>query len=159
MSRFRLAQFNIARLLAPLDSPQLASFVARLEEINALADRAPGFIWRFRSEGGDATALRPYADDRIIVNFSVWTDIGPLRDFVYRTAHAEVMRRRREWFERLHEPVTVLWWVPEGHLPDINEAMGRLAALRNAGDAPQAFSFAHLFPPPDVAAPPTEAAP
>jgi hypothetical protein len=68
MNRHHLAQVNIARLLAPLDSPQLAGFVGRLEEINALADAATGFVWRLQTEDGDATAVRPYADDRILVN-------------------------------------------------------------------------------------------
>ena len=92
MGRYHLAQLNIARLLAPLDSPQLAGFVAQLAEVNALADAAPGFVWRFQTEAGDATGLRPYDDDRLIVNFSVWETPAALMDFVYRSRHATVMR-------------------------------------------------------------------
>ena len=147
-SRFHLAQLNIGRLLAPLDSPQLAGFVARLEEINALADAAPGFVWRFHTEGGDATALRPYDDDRILVNFSVWESVESLNQFVYRTLHAEVMRHRREWFERMDQPFTVLWWLPAGHRPTVAEAVAHLEQLRDAGPTAAAFSFRQLYPAP-----------
>ncbi len=143
-----LAQLNIARLLAPLDSPQLAGFVGSLAEINALAEAAAGFVWRFQTEAGDATALRPYDDDRILVNFSVWDSPEALHQFVYRTGHAEVMRRRREWFERLSEGYTVLWWVPAGHRPTIEEAIERLERLRTLGETEAAFSFRRLYSPP-----------
>jgi heme-degrading monooxygenase HmoA len=145
---YHLAQLNIARLAAPLDSPRLAGFVARLAEINALAEAAPGFVWRFQTEDGDATALRPYDDDRILVNFSVWESPEALHHFVYRTAHAEVMRRRREWFEAPDEPFLVLWWVPAGHQPTVAEAVARLALLRTRGPSPEAFGYRTPFPPP-----------
>ena len=148
MTAYHLAQLNIGRLLAPLDSEQLAGFVARLADINALADAAPGFVWRFQTEDGDATSVRPYDDERVIVNFSVWKTPDHLHAFVYRTAHAEVMRRRREWFARLTEAYTVLWWVPAGHHPTVAEACERLARLREEGESPEAFSFRKLFPPP-----------
>ena len=148
---YHLAQLNIARLLAPIESAQLAGFVARLGDINALADAAPGFVWRFQTEDGDATSVRPYDDDRILVNFSVWETPEQLHAFVYRTAHAEVMRRRREWFAHLHEAYTVLWWVPIGHRPSVEEARERLERLRAEGETPAAFTFKRLFPPPDSA--------
>jgi len=150
MTAYHLAQLNIGRLLAPLDSEQLAGFVARLADINALADAAPGFVWRFQTEDGDATSVRPYDDERVIVNFSVWETPDHLHAFVYRTAHAEVMRRRREWFARLTEAYTVLWWVPAGHHPSVAEACERLAHLREKGESPEAFSFKRLFPPPGM---------
>jgi heme-degrading monooxygenase HmoA len=148
MTVYHLAQLNIARLAAPLDSPRLAGFVARLAEINTLAEAAPGFLWRFQTEDGDATALRPYDDDRILVNFSVWESPEALHHFIYRTAHAEVMRRRREWFEAPGEPFMVLWWVPAGHHPTVAEAVARLAHLRTHGPSPEAFGYRALFPPP-----------
>ena len=148
MAHYHLAQLNIGRIVAPLDSPQLAGFVNRLDEINALADRAPGFVWRFQTEAGDATALRPFDDDRILVNFSVWESPEALHQFVYRTAHVEVMRRRREWFEVMREAYLVLWWVPEGHRPSVEEAIERLEMLRSKGPSPEAFTFRELFPPP-----------
>jgi Domain of unknown function (DUF3291) len=149
MAAYHLAQLNIGRALAPVDSPQLAGFVARLDDINALAEAAPGFVWRFQTEEGNATALRPYEDDRIMVNFSVWTTAEALHDFVYRTVHAEVMRDRREWFEQMGQPFTVLWWVPAGHRPSIQEAIERLEHLRRHGSTAYAFTFKERFAAPD----------
>jgi hypothetical protein len=150
MSRYQLAQLNIGRLLPPLDSPQLAGFVARLDEINALADAAPGFVWRFQTEDGNATALRPFADDRMLVNFSVWESAEALHTFVYRT-HVEVMRQRRQWLEQLDQPFTVLWWVPLGHRPTVQEAIERLEHLRRNGPTRDAFTFQQRFSPPEQA--------
>jgi GNAT superfamily N-acetyltransferase len=146
---FQLAQVNIARLLAPLDDPLLAGFVARLDDVNALADHAPGFVWRLQTDGGNATALRPYDDDRILFNLSVWQTPERLREFVYRSAHAEVMRQRKSWFVRFEGPYYALWWVPAGHIPSVDEAKGRLEHLRARGESAYAFSFAKLFPSPD----------
>jgi heme-degrading monooxygenase HmoA len=142
-----LAQLNIGRLVAPLDAPEIADFVAALDTINALADAAPGFVWRFQTEAGDATALRPYDDDRMIVNFSVWESMEALHQYVYRTAHAEVMARRREWFERLADAFMVLWWVPAGHQPSTEEAVARLDHLRAHGPSAHAFTFKQPFAP------------
>jgi heme-degrading monooxygenase HmoA len=97
---FHLAQVNVARARGEMTDPVMAEFVARLPEINALADQSPGFVWRLQTEDGDATAVRPYEDARILINLSVWTDLRALRAYVYGSAHAAVMRRRREWFER-----------------------------------------------------------
>jgi hypothetical protein len=99
-TKYHIAQVNIARMLASLDDPMMAEFVASLGEINALADSSPGFVWRFQTEVCDATGIRPYDDDRIIVNFSVWETIDDLKTFVYKSAHAEITRRRRQWFEK-----------------------------------------------------------
>jgi hypothetical protein len=152
MDGYHLAQFNIGLLRAPLDSSQLAGFVAQLDPINALADAAPGFVWRLTDDGGtDATGTRPYGDDMVIVNFSVWTSIEALWDFVYRTAHLDVMRRRREFFHRMLEPYLVLWWVPAGELPSLAEAMDRLAHSRAHGPSPHAFTFTQRYEQPAVA--------
>ncbi len=148
---YHLAQLNIGRILAPLESPQLAGFVARLDEINALAEAAPGFVWRFQTEDGNATALRPYDDDRVLVNFSVWTSVEALHAFVYHTLHVEVMRHRREWFEQMDQAFLVLWWVPVGHRPTVQEAVERLDHLRRQGPTPYAFTFQQHFAPPDSA--------
>lgn len=104
----------------------MRDFVERLEEINALADGSPGFVWRLQTEAGNATYLRPYDDDRIIINMSVWQSVEDLRNFVYRGNHADVLRRRHDWFEKLDSPVVALWWVPAGHRPSIDEAKKRL---------------------------------
>src|SRR5215510_773225 len=102
--RLHLAQVNVARMLEPLDSPRMAGFVARLDEINALADRSPGFVWRLQTEAGNATDLRPFDDDRILLNMSVWETIEALRAYVYESAHREVLRERHSWFEKFDGP-------------------------------------------------------
>lgn len=146
-SRAHLAQVNIARLRAPLDDPQIAGFVARFDEINALAERSPGFVWRLKTGAGNAAYLRPYDDDRIIINMSVWETIEHLHAFVYRSAHLEVFRRRHEWFERFDGAYAALWWIPVGHIPSIGEAKERLAQLDANGPTLFAFTFKSRFPP------------
>ncbi|MFC3531416.1 DUF3291 domain-containing protein [Vogesella facilis] len=153
MSAYQLAQLNIATLLAPLESPQLADFVNNLQHINSLGERSPGFVWRLQDDAGDATALRPFGDE-VIVNMSVWRSIEALGDFVYRSEHVDFFRRRREWFGRMAEAATVLWWVPAGHLPTLQEAADKLALLRRHGPSAAAFSYARPFPAPDAAAQP-----
>ena len=148
MTRFHLAQVNIARLRAPLDAPLLADFVAALAPINALADGNPGFVWRLQTEDGDATAVRAFDDDRILVNMSVWESLDALADFTYRSAHTTVMRRRREWFHHMQELHLALWWVPAGHRPSLGEAVARLAHLQEHGPTAEAFTFRAPFPPP-----------
>jgi hypothetical protein len=145
-----IAQVNIARARAPLDSDAMQSFVARLDEINALADAAPGFVWRLKSEQGPSSYLRPYDDDRILFNLSVWSSIEALKDYVYRTAHAEVLRQRRDWFEPFDGVFLAMWWVPAGHIPSIDEAKERLANLEAQGPSAFAFTFrtSDAFPDP-----------
>ena len=149
MPRHHIAQLNIGIATAPLDSDAMADFMNNLDRINALAESSPGFVWRLKADDGNATSLRPI-DDRTLVNMSVWTDAQSLSEFVYRTAHVEFMRRRREWFERMPEAFLVLWWVPEGHVPSMQEAVARLAHLREHGATPHAFNFRSVFPPPDA---------
>ncbi|VXD02164.1 conserved hypothetical protein [Pseudomonas sp. 8Z] len=144
MSVYHLAQLNIAWMKAPLDSPQMADFVANLERINALAEASPGYVWRLQDEVGDATAIRPFGDD-VLVNMSVWQDVQSLSDYVYKSAHTEMLKRRREWFERVEQTHQVLWWVPAGHRPSVVEAAERLARLREHGVTAQAFNFRQVF--------------
>lgn len=153
MTDFHLAQVNIALPLEPLTTPRLADFVAALDEINALADAAPGFVWRLQTEDGDATAVRAFDDDRIIVNMTVWTSIEALADYVYRSDHARVMRRRREWFEAMKPAYQAMWWLPAGQLPTVAEAERRLDHLRAHGPTDHVFTFRTPFPPPAGAAP------
>lgn len=144
-----LAQVNIGRLREPLDSPALAGFMAALGPVNALADAAPGFVWRLQTEEGNATAIRAFpGDDLMILNMSVWESIEALGEFVYRSAHTPFLRRRGEWFERLGEVYLVLWWIPAGTLPAIDEALRRLDVLRRFGPTPEAFTFRRPFPHP-----------
>jgi Domain of unknown function (DUF3291) len=146
---YHVAQINVGLPLEPLDSARLADFVAALDPVNALADAAPGFVWRLQTEDGNATAIRVLDDDRLIVNMSVWESVEALGAFVYRSAHAGVMRRRREWFVPMRESVTALWWVPAGTVPTVAEAETRLRHLRAHGPTPHAFTFRDPFPSPD----------
>src|SRR4051794_17507466 len=116
MHSYHIAQVNIGRMKAALESPVMEGFVARLEEINALADGSAGFVWRLQTEAGDATYLRPYEDDRILFNLSVWQSVDTLKAYVYRTAHAELLKGRRTWFEQFDGAFLALWWVPAGHI-------------------------------------------
>jgi Domain of unknown function (DUF3291) len=144
-AEWHVAQVNIALPHEPVDSPLLADFAAMLEPINALADSSPGFVWRLQDESGDATGIRAFGDDRLIVNMSVWESIEALWSFVYESGHLDVMRRRREWFSRLAESHQVVWWLPAGELPTVEEAERRLAALRERGPTPYAFTFKQRF--------------
>src|ERR1035438_9493012 len=147
MSQYHIAQVNIGRVKAPIEDPIMAGFVNRLVEINALADGSPGFVWRLQTSAGDATYLRPYDDDRILVNMSVWESVETLRRYVYQTAHVELLRRRQQWFEQFVGVYTALWWVPAGHIPGVDEAKKRLAHLEQHGPSQFAFTFKTVIPP------------
>ncbi|WP_406313960.1 DUF3291 domain-containing protein [Streptosporangium sp. NBC_01639] len=140
-----LAQLNVAHMRAPKESPELADFIAALEPINQISDTAPGFVWRLK--GGDSpqdTVEHDYGD-HLLINFSVWESRDTLWDFVYRSAHLGVLQRRREWFLRAAEPYTVMWWIPEGYTPTLEEGMGRLELLKAEGPTPQAFTFKDFY--------------
>lgn len=143
-----LAQLNIGVIRAPMDSPVMAEFAGNLDRINALAEASPGFVWRLQTEAGNATAIRPFEDENLLVNMSVWRDVASLKAYVYDSAHVGFMRRRREWFELMKEAYLVLWWVPRGHRPDIAEAIAKLELLKAKGPGPEAFTFAQPFPAP-----------
>ncbi|MFB7618462.1 DUF3291 domain-containing protein [Kitasatospora sp. NPDC056181] len=150
MTSYELAQVNISRMLEPVDSPLLADFVAALGRVNALADEADGFVWRLKEDGGYATGFRIFDDEWLLVNLSVWRDPKALDAYVYHPEHRAVMRRRREWFARPTEAMTVLWWVPAGHRPTPQEAQQKLTLLRAEGPTPEAFTMRTLFEPPAV---------
>lgn len=147
MAAFHLAQVNVGRVRAPLDDPMMKGFVDRLDDLNALADASPGFVWRLQTPAGNATYLRPYPeDDRLLMNMSVWETVDALKRYVYKTGHADLLRHRHEWFE----PMAVflaLWWVPAGHRPGIDEARKRLAHLEAHGPSQFAFTFRALYEP------------
>jgi hypothetical protein len=145
--RWHLAQLNIGRIRAPMTDALMSGFVTELEPVNALADSSPGFVWRLKTEEGDATAIRPYDDDTILINMSVWETVEALKTFVYRTHHADVMRQREQWFERLDTYYVALWWIPIDTTPTISEAKLRLAHLQQHGESAYAFSLKKVFPP------------
>lgn len=144
---FELAQVNIARLKAPLDSPQLKDFVDSLDPVNADADAADGFVWRLQGESGDATDIAVFGDSCLIINMSVWRDTNALTAFMYQGRHREMLSRRREWFEKVQEAMTTLWWVPAGHRPTVAEAEERLLHLRTHGPTEYAFTLRTSFSP------------
>jgi hypothetical protein len=142
---YELAQVNIARLKAPLDSPQLKDFVDNLDPVNADADAADGFVWRLQDDTGDATDIAVLGDSWLIINMSVWRDTDALTAYMYQGRHREMLARRREWFERVREAMAVLWWVPAGHRPTVAEAEERLLHLRTHGPTPYAFTLRTSF--------------
>ena len=148
MSKYYIAQINIAHMRASLTDPIMEDFVAQLAPINALADQSPGFVWRLQSESGDATSIRVYDDEFIIVNLTVWESVDALREYVYKSAHQGVLRDRKRWFEKFDGPYYALWWIPAGHIPSIEEGKERLDHLRAHGETADAFSFKNVFPKP-----------
>jgi uncharacterized protein DUF3291 len=149
VTRFHLAQVNIGRLRAPIDDPIMEGFRSQLDPINALADRSQGFVWRLQTEDGNATSIRPYEDERMAINMSVWESLEALQQFVYRSAHVGPLRDRKDWFEPIEGPILALWWVPAGHIPTVDEAKDRLAHLKEHGPSLHAFTFRTPFPAPD----------
>lgn len=145
---YHLAQLNIGIARAEMDDPVMHGFVSRLDEINALADNAPGFMWRLQSEEGDATSLRYFENELMIVNMSVWENVEALKDYTYKSLHVELLKQRKQWFETFGKPHFVMWWVPAGHIPTIEEAMERLEHLTQQGPSEKAFNFSKPFPKP-----------
>jgi hypothetical protein len=149
---YELAQVNIGRLKHPLDSPELKDFVDNLDPVNAVADAADGFVWRLKTDSGNATDLRAFGDDWLLVNMSVWRDTNALTAFMYQGMHRELLARRFEFFERVLEVMTTLWWVERGHRPTVREAEERLLHVREHGPTEHAFTLRSPFPPPSAAA-------
>jgi hypothetical protein len=143
---YELAQVNISRLRFPLDSPELKDFVDALDPVNASAEAADGYVWRLQSEGGDATDIKVFGDDWLIINLTMWRDTDALTAFMYQGQHREMLARRREWFEKVAEAMTALWWVPADHRPTVAEAEARLLHLRANGPTPYAFTLRTSFP-------------
>ncbi len=144
--KYHLAQFNIARMRVPIDHPEMADFVAELEGINKLAEDSPGFVWRLQGDEGDSTDIRAFNDPMLLVNMSVWESVESLKEYTYRSDHVRIFKMRKKWFDKPEDPSMVLWWVPAGHTPTIQEAEKRLKQLEAEGPSPRAFTFAKPFP-------------
>jgi hypothetical protein len=142
---YNLAQYNIARLVAALDDVRLKPFMDALDRLNKLADDSPGFVWRHQTDEGNSTSVRVRGDPMIVINFSVWQDIESLFQYAYYSDHAEIYRRRLEFFEPSESANLVLWWIPSGHIPSVDEAEQRLDDLRQRGPTDQAFNFKSRF--------------
>jgi hypothetical protein len=151
MRTHNLAQINIARLLAPIDDPRIADFVAQLPAINALAESSPGFVWRLKSDADNALDVAFDDDPLVIVNMSVWESVEALRGFAYRSQHVSVFRDRSRWFEKMPLASTCMWWIRVGELPTVADAKAKLEAFRRSGSTPDAFSFAEPYPAPHPA--------
>ena len=145
---FHVAQVNIVIPREPIDSPALAGFVALLEPVDALADAAPGFVWRLQDEGGDATAINAFDDDRILVNMSVWETVEALWNFTYSGEHLTVMRRRREWMIRPKSTYMAPLVDPRRPPPDHRRGRGPRRPATERGPSPEAFTFKQRFPAP-----------
>jgi len=145
MSTYNLAQVNIARMLAPIDSPVLKDFVDNLDRINQLAEESNGFVWRLKDENDNATALQIFSDEFIIVNMSVWRSKEALFEFTYNSAHVDILKRKKEWFSKMKDMHMALWYVPEGIQPTPEDAKKRLKYLNEKGASPFAFTFKSNF--------------
>ena len=148
MGTYHLAQYNLAWLVAPLDDERIADFRDGIDAINKLAEESPGFAWRHQTDEGDSTSVRVRDDDRILINFSVWESAEALFEYAFHSGHADYYRRRREWFTHEDDPWAVLWWVPAGHEPTVEEGEAKLAELKANGPGPGAFTFKRRFGPP-----------
>lgn len=139
-----LAELNIGRLLAPTDDPQVAEFMANLDRINSLGKRMPGFVWMMEGSGAPDTGntgARIDGDPQFVANLTVWEDVDSLSTFVYKTLHLKFMDRKGEWFEALDKRHFVMWWIPEGHKPTLEEALARLQHLQDNGPSDHAFGW------------------
>ena len=145
MSKYHLAQVNIARMLAPIDSPVMADFVDNLDRINAIAENSVGFVWRLTGDENNATALRVFEDDFLIINMSVWESMEALFNFTYASQHTEVLKRKKEWFHKMSDMHMCFWFVEAGYEPSSQDAKQRLKYLNAHGDTPYAFGFKSKF--------------
>ncbi|HYW59431.1 MAG TPA: DUF3291 domain-containing protein [Xanthobacteraceae bacterium] len=136
-----LAQLNIGRIRHETDDPRMADFMNNLERVNAIAERSPGFVWRYKDDSGNATSTRPFADPRMLVNMSVWESVEALEKFAWQTVHTRFYARKHEWFEKLDGAYFVLWHVPVGHRPSVQEAIERLEHLKAHGPSEHAFGW------------------
>ena len=152
---YHLAQVNTAKMNAELVDPVMSGFVHRLDEINTLADNSRGFVWRFQTEEGDATYLRPFEDRQILFNMSVWETLEDLRNYVYTSRHVELLKSKASWFTKLDEPHLALWWIQKGHIPSVEEALEKLRLIKTKGPSVDAFTFAKSYPEPNKAPQPT----
>jgi Domain of unknown function (DUF3291) len=139
-----LAQLNIGRLRYEIGDPRMAQFVDDLASVNAIADRTQGFVWRLQDDGGNATGFRPYDDPLIAINMSVWESVEALERYVWQTVHKRFYGKRHQWFEPFDGPYFVMWWVPAGHRPTLQEGVEKLEHLRQHGASDDAFGWQDL---------------
>jgi hypothetical protein len=149
MNTYQLAEINIGRIKGVnINDPVMKEFVDNLETVNALADGSKGFVWRFRDDNNNATNFNPYNDQQVIVNVSVWESIEDLEHYMYKTFHADFLRRRKEWFQRYGKVYTAMWWIPAGQYPTLQQAVDNLDYLEKNGPTEKVFDFKTKFPRP-----------
>jgi len=146
---YHLAQINIALMKAPLDDPIMAEFKAALDQVNAIAEKSSGFVWRLQSPTGDATQIQAYSNPKILVNLSVWESIEQLKAYVYQSLHGHFFARRRQWFEKYSGQHFGMWWLKRDQLPTVEEGKAKLEYLELHGSTPECFTFAKPYPPPN----------
>ena len=147
MPQMQLAQLNIAFAKAPMDDPIMQDFVAQIDAVNVEAENSPGFVWRLQTEEGNATGIRVFEEEDVIINMSVWESLEALKDYIYNGLHVKVLQRKADWFSKMESAHLVLWWIPEGHIPDIDEALMKLSYINEYGPTPEAFTIAKPFQP------------
>jgi hypothetical protein len=133
-----------------INDPIMKEFVENLDAVNQIAEKSEGFVWRLKNENNNATSLNPYNDETIIINVSVWKSIETLEKFMYRTFHSDFLKRRKKWFLNYGSAHTAMWWIPEGHIPTMQEAVDKLSFLQTNGPSPNSFDFRHKFHAPSV---------
>lgn len=149
MNDYHLAQLNIANMKTSIDDPSMQGFVDNLEVVNAIADSSPGFVWRLKTEEGDATSITIFGNDMLLVNMSVWESVEDLKIFVYESFNLEIFKRKKEWFDKFEGVHQVMWWLRPGSTPTVEEAEARLLYLQVNGETAYAFNFRRTFPPSD----------
>lgn len=147
---YHLAQVNVAKMLEPLNSPVMADFVNNLDVINALAEQSEGFIWRLKDDQNSAVSIKAFDDDLMIINMSVWKNAESLFNYVYKSNHLSVFKRKSEWFTRMTNMHMAMWYIPNSHVPTPAEAIDRLEHIRQHGETPHAFTFKKRFDPPTL---------
>jgi hypothetical protein len=154
--RHHLAQVNIARSHAPFADASMASLVERIAEINALAERSKGFVWRFKAPEDGSRWFAPFEDyfvpfaqERFFFNMSVWESIEDLKHYVFRTAHSELLKGRQHWMGEFEKAALAMWWIRAGHVPTVAEARAKLEQVQQLGPTSDAFTLATVFPKPD----------
>ena len=142
-----VAHANVARMRAPMGSAAMEAFARAVEPVNLLAERSPGFVWRFRDEDDPEAVRRVFGAEDLLLNLSVWETVDALREFTYASGHAHYVKHRKTWFSAPDGPRYVLWWVAAGHVPSPEESRDRLDHLGACGPTPEAFTFTHPFDP------------
>jgi len=149
--KYQLAQINVARMKGiNIEDPIMKAFVDNLDRVNQLAENSSGFIWRLKDDSNNASNFNPYNDEQVIINISVWENIGSLEKYTYKTFHTDFLKRRKEWFNRYGKAHFALWWIEKGKYPTIENAIERLEYLQRNGASERAFNFKDRFSEPST---------